>query len=162
MSGIDYRVGDATLPVGDGPKVIVHVCNDRGGWGRGFVVALSRRWLEPERRYREWHAGRADNDFALGAVQFVSVADGLWVANLVGQAGFRTENGRPPVRYDAIEWGLAAVADFARERGASVHMPRIGCGLAGGRWEDVEPILLATLGAAGVPVTVYDLPAPAS
>ena len=23
---------------------------------------------------------------------------------------------------------------------ASVHMPRIGCGLAGGKWEEIEPI----------------------
>jgi hypothetical protein len=35
-------------------------------------------------------------------------------------------------------------------------MPRIGCGLAGGRWECVEPLIEARLVAAGVPVTVYD------
>jgi hypothetical protein len=35
-------------------------------------------------------------------------------------------------------------------------MPRIGCGLAGGRWERIEPLLEATLVAAGVPATVYD------
>lgn len=44
MPSIAYRVGDATQPVGDGPKILVHVCNDIGAWGRGFVVALSRRW----------------------------------------------------------------------------------------------------------------------
>jgi hypothetical protein len=39
-----------------------------------------------------------------------------------------------------------------------VHMPRIGCGLAGGQWEEIEPIIETTLGAKGVAVTVYDLP----
>jgi O-acetyl-ADP-ribose deacetylase (regulator of RNase III) len=158
MAGITYRTGDATVPEGAGPKVIVHVCNDRGGWGRGFVVALSRRYPEPERDYRAWYAGRAQNDFGLGAVRFVEVGPDLWVANLIGQAGYKTENGRPPVRYDAIARGLSAVAAFAQEHGAAVHMPRIGCGLAGGRWEEIEPILTERLTAAGVPVTVYDVP----
>jgi hypothetical protein len=42
-SPIAYHVGDATMPVGDGPKILVHICNNIGAWGRGFVVALSRR-----------------------------------------------------------------------------------------------------------------------
>jgi hypothetical protein len=36
-------------------------------------------------------------------------------------------------------------------------MPRIGCGLAGGTWERVGPLVEETLGRAGVAVTVYDL-----
>ena len=51
---IKYITGDATQPVGEGNKIIVHVCNDVGGWGRGFVMALSKRWKEPEMKYREW------------------------------------------------------------------------------------------------------------
>ncbi|EGJ73150.1 hypothetical protein STTU_0361 [Streptomyces sp. Tu6071] len=44
---ITYVRGDATAPRGRGPRVIAHVCDDRGGWGKGFVLALSRRWPEP-------------------------------------------------------------------------------------------------------------------
>ena len=47
---IAYTTGDATAPEGDGPKIIVHVCNDVGGWGRGFVMAISKRWPEPADR----------------------------------------------------------------------------------------------------------------
>lgn len=54
---LTYQIGDATQPNGDGPRIIVHVCNDVGGWGKGFVVAVSKRWREPERRYRSWHRG---------------------------------------------------------------------------------------------------------
>ncbi len=39
---------------------------------------------------------------------------------------------------------------------ASVHMPRIGCGLAGGKWEVVEPLIEEHLSAKGVAVTIYD------
>jgi hypothetical protein len=37
-------------------------------------------------------------------------------------------------------------------------MPRIGCGLAGGKWEVVGKIVEEELLRSGVPVTVYDLP----
>jgi hypothetical protein len=36
-------------------------------------------------------------------------------------------------------------------------MPRIGCGLAGGRWEMIEPLVTEELERHGVEVTVYDL-----
>jgi hypothetical protein len=35
-------------------------------------------------------------------------------------------------------------------------MPRIGCGLAGGRWERIEPIVVATLCERDIATTVYD------
>ncbi|MFD7653779.1 hypothetical protein ACFV4N_07340 [Actinosynnema sp. NPDC059797] len=37
-------------------------------------------------------------------------------------------------------------------------MPRIGCGLAGGRWDLVEPLVTGELTDHGIPVTVYDVP----
>ncbi|RKT85876.1 O-acetyl-ADP-ribose deacetylase (regulator of RNase III), contains Macro domain [Saccharopolyspora antimicrobica] len=156
MAGIDYVRGDATAPQGKGVKVIAHVCNDLGGWGKGFVVAISRRWPEPEQEYRRWHRERAGNDFALGAVQFVQAGQWIWVANMVGQRGMRRGSKGVPVRYEAIDAALGSVADKALELGASVHMPRIGCGLAGGEWPQVEPLIQDRLVARGVPVTVYD------
>ncbi|MDQ1007114.1 O-acetyl-ADP-ribose deacetylase (regulator of RNase III) [Streptomyces sp. V4I23] len=156
MSEIRYVRGDATAPQGKGVKVIAHVCNDIGGWGKGFVLALSRRWSEPEAAYRRWHRQRAGNDFALGAAQFVQVGPYLWVANMVGQRGVRTGSKGVPVRYEAIDTALAAVAGKALELSASVHMPRIGCGLAGGTWSRIEPLIAARLTARGIDVTVYD------
>ncbi len=63
---IQYVKGDATNPAGPGSKIIVHICNDVGGWGKGFVVALSNRWPEPEKQYREWF--KSKENFALGEV----------------------------------------------------------------------------------------------
>ena len=154
---IEYVVGDAIAPKGAGSRVVAHVCNDAGGWGKGFVVALSRRWPEPEASYRSWYRARATNDFALGAVQIVPVGDDVFVANMIGQRGYRPSPADPPVRYAAIETALATLSEKAKELGASVHMPRIGCGLAGGRWEVIEPLIVEHLVGRGVPVTVYDL-----
>src|SRR5688500_5624501 len=63
--------GDATQPQTKRNRIIAHVCNDLGGWGKGFVLAISKRWGEPEATYRAWHKGRSKNDFGLGAVQLV-------------------------------------------------------------------------------------------
>lgn len=63
MKALDlvYLTGDATLLQGDGPKVIAHVCNDIGGWGQCFVVAISKRWQGPEAAFRKraWNAPRS-------------------------------------------------------------------------------------------------------
>lgn len=156
MSGITYVRGDATVPSVKGVKIVAHVCNDIGGWGKGFVLALSRRWPEPEAAYRAWHRDRASNDFALGAVQLVQVERYVWVANMIGQRGTRTGSKGVPVRYEAIGTALARLAGHAAGLGASVHMPRIGCGLAGGKWSLVEPLITESLVRRGIPVTVYD------
>ncbi|MEU6393658.1 macro domain-containing protein [Streptomyces sp. NPDC046939] len=158
MVTIRYTTGDAAAPPGAGTRIIAHVCNDIGAWGRGFVRALSERWPEPEAAYRAWYRDRAGNDFRLGAVQLVPVNEGLWVANMIGQHGIRRAGGQPPVRYNAIDEALGALAECTIQLGASVHMPRIGCGLAGGRWEEIEPLLDKHLCARGIDVTVYDLP----
>ena len=156
MKAIKYLHGDATSPQAKGNKVIAHICTNLGGWGQGFVLAVSRRWPEPEIAYRNWHRNRADNDFGLGAVQFVHTEHYVWVANMIGQRGIKTSSKGPPIRYEAVHECLRKLGDFAREHTASVHMPRIGCGLAGGRWDHVEPLIVDALASRGIAVYVYD------
>lgn len=69
---ISYLKGDATNPVIPGNKIIVHICNDIGAWGKGFVLAVSKRWSEPEKEYKKWH--KDGTNFELGEVQFVQVS----------------------------------------------------------------------------------------
>ncbi|NQY06034.1 MAG: macro domain-containing protein [Flavobacteriaceae bacterium] len=153
---INYIKGDATVPQAKGNKLIIHVCNNIGGWGKGFVVALSRRWPEPEVQFRAWHRNRAKNDFELGAIQIVQVSEYIYVGNMIGQQGIRTGSKGVPIRYEAVESCLKKIAVEANALEASVHMPRIGCGLAGGKWERIEPIIQETLIANNVDTYVYD------
>lgn len=165
---ITYRKGDATSPVGDGPKYIIHVCNSVGGWGAGFVLALSKKWPEPEAAYRDWYRSKKHpmwGDFKLGNIQIVKVANELSVINMIAQEGYGKNNrnlhktseadSKPPIRYDALEDCLSKVAGYAREYGVSVHGPRFGSGLSGGNWGSIELIVNRTL--AEVPVTIYAL-----
>lgn len=159
---IQYLRGDATCPQVPGPKIIPHIVNDQGKWGAGFVLAISKRWSGPEAYYRQWYNLRkiegmvlqnpmkgsfvsTTGDFELGAAQLVQVYEDTYVANMIAQAGTRTGSKGPPIRYDALASALEKVDFFAEMLGASVHAPRIGCSLAGGRWSLVEPIIRRTL-----------------
>ena len=119
-------------------------------------MALSKRWPEPESQYKAWYAESKLNDFKLGAVQFVQVEEDVWVANMIGQHGIRRTKQGPPIRYGAVEKCLGRLAKKAVELEASVHMPRIGCGLAGGKWEEIEPIITRQLCKRDVVAYVYD------
>lgn len=156
MAETRYIQGDATQPQAKGNKIIAHVCNDLGGWGKGFVLAISKRWPEPEAVYRAWHKDRAKNDFGLGAIQIVQVEPYIWVANMVAQRGVKTGSSGPPIRYEAVRECLNKLAIEAERIGASIHMPRIGCGLAGGKWERIEPLILEELVGRNIETTVYD------
>lgn len=174
---IAYHKGDVTYPEGTGCRVIVHCCNDIGGWGSGFVVALSQRWPirhrpSPEVCYRDWYRGKVapkavnnkglavDNQtvpFALGQVQFVEPQADLWVANLIGQHKCWPIDGVPPVRYNAIRDGLDSVREFCQAQNARVVCPKFGAGLAGGTWDIIAGLLEQQLVSQGVEVHCYEL-----
>ena len=154
---LNYVTGDATNPQGNGKKVIAHCCNDIGAWGAGFVIALSRKWETPESSYRNWSKEGRSGGFSLGKMQLVQVEENTYVANIIGQSGIGPMHGNPPIRYNAIREGLRSLRDECGSN-TSVHMPRMGCGLAGGSWDKIEKIVIEELVERGIEVTVYDLP----
>ena len=151
--GIEYVIGDATSPAGGGKKLIIHACNDAGGWTKGFVESVSKRWPEPEKEYRSWVRNRAE--FVLGRIQIVKVSPDISVANMLCQHGLDFER-----RLDqhALEKCLLAVVEHhsKSEEKYTVHMPRICRGLVGATWILVENIVKKTLVAAGIDVVVYE------
>ncbi|OED48283.1 hypothetical protein AB832_00285 [Flavobacteriaceae bacterium (ex Bugula neritina AB1)] len=84
-----------------------------GGWGKGFVLAISKRWPEPEKAYREWRRNRADNDFELGAIQIVKVSEYVYVGNMIAQQGIKTGSKGVPIRYEAVKDCLEKIAKEA-------------------------------------------------
>jgi len=155
---IKYVKGDATKPQGAGSHAILHIVNDIGRWAKGFVLAVSKRWSQPEIAYKKWYKGRilSIGSFELGNIQTVKTYDCV-VVNMIAQHGLRTGKSGPPIRYDALKLCLQKVAATLSPHlpEMTIHMPRIGCGLSGATWDKVEPIILETL--EGFDVTVYDL-----
>jgi len=154
MTTIKYIDGDATEPVGDGKKLIPHVCNDCGGWGAGFVLAISKKWPQVEGEYRKWY--KTGKNFKLGHIQGVKVTDDIAIINMIGQHDTRSHNGVPPVRYGAIRICLQKVSELALKHKASIHAPKFGSDLAGGSWNEIEKIINEELCAKDIDVTIYN------
>jgi len=155
---IKYIKGDATEPI-QKPAMICHMCNDIGKWGKGFVLALSNKWPVTREKYIAWHKGLITNyslDLPLGELQSVKVEDDIWVYNMIAQEGIYTKDGKPPIRYEALAKCLITIHVIACMKKRSIHMPRIGCGLAGGEWDKVKNLINLTLSEHDV--YVYDLP----
>jgi O-acetyl-ADP-ribose deacetylase (regulator of RNase III) len=141
--------GDATLPIEGGNRIIIHICNDVGKWGKGFVMALSKRWPELRDAYLR-------DPKTLGSFHIYKLEENIFVANLIAQHDIYTKNGLPPIRYDALQKCLTDLNEFVIHNipSPSIHAPRLGCGLAGGQWSLIEPILLQSLTC---PIYIYDL-----
>lgn len=154
MKDIIYLKGDATEPIGTGHKIIAHVCNNKGGWGRGFVLDISKKWKEPEELYRGM------DELILGDTFGVEVEPDIIVFNMIAQGGYKNKDNPVAIKYSALEEcfeRLLNYIDWCGEKDISIHMPRIGCGLAGGSWDKIEPIIKEILCKNNIQVYVYDL-----
>ncbi len=155
---ITYVTGDATQPRGEGPRIVAHLVNDQArAWGgRGFAIDLKRAQPRAADAYRAWTIARPDN-LRLGNVHLVDMGDGISIASLVAQEGFG-DAGTPRLRYGALGECLEKLSAAAQRGDASVHLPRIGAGQAGGVWRLVADLIEDKLSRFGVKVLVYSRP----
>jgi hypothetical protein len=140
---LHYYIGSALEPIKK-PAVICHICNDKVRWGSGFVIAVSEVNPEPERQYNAW-GKLCKGNLPLGESQVIQIDDDVWVVNMIAQHDTIVIDGIPPLRIEALRCCLTSVNTFAKEKGATVHAPRIGAVRSGGRWEDIEKLILSTL-----------------
>jgi len=154
---IQYLKGDATKPRGTAARLIVQVVNDKAiAWGKGFSVAVRKAWPHAQKEFTQWVFGNRQ-EFKLGNIHTVKLEDSIELASLVAQHGYGPSL-FPRIQYFSLETCLSKLALHAKQTGASVHMPRIGCGEAKGDWNIVSELIDETLCRQGIPTTVYDLP----
>lgn len=153
---ITYVVGDATKPRGKGHKIIAHIANDASKkWGRGFGKVISREWPKLQTSFVKW-AFNPDNH-KLGKSHSFQISEDLNIFSMVAQRGF-AKSVYPKIHYGHLAKCLESLAIEAQKKSASVHMPRIGTGFAGGDWKIINELIYEHLIKEGVAVTVYDLP----
>ena len=152
---ISYLRGDATEPR-NSPALIVQVVNDATpNWGgRGFARAVKRKWRHVQESFQQFAEGTR---LKLGMVHVSTAEPDIWVASVIAQKGYG-DSENPRIRYSALRMGLASVATEAAELGATLHMPRIGCGEGRGDWGLISDLIRAECVARGLSVFVYDLP----
>lgn len=164
--------GDATTPrpsKGEG-VIIAHIANSVGGWGAGFVLALSKLSKAPEMAYRELARdfdvvrNKNSNRIPLGIVQFVeckpdNCAGTYIVANMIAQNGL--DRAATPdgclVDYAALEKCLTEVCKRAAALGFNLHMPAgMGSGLAGGDKQRITQMIQNIQQSTNANVTLWE------
>ncbi len=155
---LKYIYGDVTQPRGDKRKVIVHVVNNRArSWGgRGVAIAIAKAWPSAHRDYKHWASSNTEAR-KLGSLWLSPITENDSVASLVCQSGYG-ESIKPRIRYAALHKCLEKLGTKLQDLHASAHMPRIGCGQAGGSWNVVEEMVITSLCRRKIDVTVYDPP----
>lgn len=154
MQPITYIKGDALNPQSKENVIIAHICNDIGKWGKGFVMAISKKWKSPREEYINWYNS---NTLSLGKVQYVKVENNIYIANMIAQKGIYSSNNPIPIQYNHLQECLNNIKTYATLKEATVHMPRIGTGLAKGSWKVIEKLIINSLCNHNIKVYVYDL-----
>jgi hypothetical protein len=148
--------GDALLPRGDGEKILAHVVNDQTpNWGAGFGRALQTKWPLAHRQFRDFFEQARGPK--LGRTYLSRVTEDILTFQMICQRGYGP-SASPRLKYGYLQQCLEQLRDAAIQNNASVHMPKIGTGEAGGSWGMVSNLIAEELCAKGVSVTVYELP----
>ena len=156
VGGLQVVTGDATSPHAKGQKILAHVVNDATpNWGAGFGKAIQVKWPEVQSEFR--NAWEHKSRMRLGEVYFSTPENNLTLCQMVCQHGYGPSP-TPRLRYASLKDCLKLLRDTALSRNATIHMPRIGTGEAGGTWNLVSALIDEVLCAAGLSVTIYDLP----
>jgi len=157
---VDNRViiefGDATKPRGKGLKIIAQVVNDRGALGSGFGKSLSNAYPEVKTAVQKWKSDRSN--FVLGNTNLVQVDKDIYVFQILAQKGLFATGTEVPLKYNSLRIGLIELRKVALDLGASVHMPAIGSGHAGGDWNLIIGMIHDELASYDIRVCIYLLP----
>lgn len=161
---INYLTGDATEPIEvEGRKVIAHIVNNQDAWGKGFALALGTKYPKAK---NEYHRGiiipnshyQERRKLQLDDVQLVRINEELLIANMCAQNGLKSYMNPVPLNYVSLLNCLRKLRIICIITGIkSIHMPRIGSGLAGGNWFNISTMIDNVFETADIKVYVYDL-----
>ncbi|XP_050968849.1 chromodomain-helicase-DNA-binding protein 1-like [Labeo rohita] len=159
-TAIHYVLGDVTHPQADREDaIIVHCVDDSGHWGRGgLFTALELRSDEPKKQYEL--AGYME-DLELGNVLLFPIDDKQsrlsgrdYLALIVAQQRDKANN-LSGIRLTALDEGLKKIYREAKQKKASVHLPRIGHSTKGFNWYGTERLIRKHLATKGISTFIY-------
>ena len=135
---IEYRVGDIR---DTDCKVIAHGVNCQGVMGSGVAKALYEKYPEVKKQYIQFFKECPFNpDAILGARQLVECCDKI-IFNCFTQQNYGYDK-QVYLNYQALKSVLERVYYYCDDKKINeIAIPKIGCGLAGGDWDQVEEII---------------------
>lgn len=155
------------------PTLLIHVCNDAGGFGSGVAGAIAKKYPDVRDAYMEWwRTGVFHNpnniknhvEFKLGQVQPIEVETNVLIVNMIAQStpgGQDFKIGKEnihlrPLRLESLQECLYRVAQTSIKNKYKVIGPMFGSALAGGNWDkEIEPLVYECLVKFGIDVTIF-------
>lgn len=138
--------------------LLLHGCNTEGVMGGGIALHIKRTFPDAYNVYRnQWKL----KGLRLGDVIPVDInMDGeLWIVNGITQRLEADPETKIPLSYVALQSVLEKTILLAKALDLPVYYPLIGCGLAGGDWENmVSPMIERMFANSGVEHTLCVLP----
>jgi O-acetyl-ADP-ribose deacetylase (regulator of RNase III) len=142
---MEYFSGDIT---NTHLEFIVHGCNDKGVFNKGVAKAIRQAFPNAYTQYISEYKTKA-----LGQAIIAHDERGYVIGNLLTQSGYGLIG-----QYAQVEWIYDALVDFIESTFATViASPKIGCGLGGLTWEEVEPIYCEIEDKYNVVFVIYTL-----
>ena len=152
--------------------VIFHICNNKGGWGKGFSSQLSKMYHKP---YIDYKNAYLDNKLVLGTnivTHFKHPERECIIVNMIAQDGYRSDSNPTPCKAKYVKECFNKFYDeymigehlnhpaIKPEHPLKVlyQMPKIGTGFGGVGWNSIEAIL-EEQARKGVRIRVCDLSA---
>jgi len=125
---LHYVKGDLTSAT---EQVIVHGVNCMGKFGKGVAASISSRHPFIRKKYLDL------KEHVLGSCQFIEYDGRIWVnAHTQQNIGY---DGKQYADLTAIGYCFSEIADYMDDHGLrSIAMPKIGCGLGGLDWDQVN------------------------
>lgn len=134
----------------NGSSVIVpHVCNNIDLFGAGFAGAVSKHYPIVKENYHLLGKNFLRNN--LGYVQYVKVLEdknyghSLVFANMIAQNSTISKSNPRPINYRYLMQSMVDIDHFIKtkfkDQKIEIHMPKFGCGLAGGNWSFIQELV---------------------
>ncbi|XP_014777205.1 chromodomain-helicase-DNA-binding protein 1-like isoform X1 [Octopus bimaculoides] len=157
---ISYVRGDVTHPVSvpqTDQSFVIHCIDNSGQWGVGGVfTAITTRSTIPKTQYE---LAKEMKDINLGDCHLITLNEDekCWLALIVAQHRTKSNN-LSGIKMEALQEGLRKVSVEARQRNASVHLPRIGHDTPSFNWYGTERLIRKHLAVKGIPTYIYYYP----
>lgn len=145
----DY-VADRVKLGNSGSSVIVpHVCNNIDLFDGGFAAAVSKYYPIVKENYHL--LGKNVLRSNPGYVQYVKVLEdkiyghSLIFANMIAQNSTISRTNPRPLNYRYLMTSMVDITNFInkkfKDQNVEIHMPKFGCGLAGGNWNFIQDLV---------------------
>lgn len=149
---INYKNGDVLLALeNDEIDVVAHGCNCQGGFGSGMAGQIARRWPHVRQAYLDLHNSGGT---ILGFFQPVAISESKFIINCGTQQAY-LPRGVNHADYNAIDDIMDSLKLYTTNKLTRIGIPKIGAGLAGGDWSEIEKIISKYFSDRDITVYIY-------